>query len=86
MFASHAIQDIQTILSEFNVQVTQTTILTGIPAQKIIDFAKEQEIDLIIMGSRNKSRLDKFLTGSVSKRVLENSNSDIWLARCNNKI
>ena len=86
MIASHAVQDIQTILSEFNVQVTQTTILTGIPAQKIINFTKEQEIDLIIMGSRNKSRLDKFLTGSVSKRVLENVNADIWLARCNYKI
>lgn len=86
IFASHAIQDIQTILSEYNFNACETTILTGIPAQKIIDYANQNEIDLIILGSRNKSRLDKFLTGSVSKRVLENVNSDIWLARCNLKI
>lgn len=84
VYAAHAIDDICSILSEHNIEVTQTTVLTGIPAQKIIDYARTNSIDLIVLGSRNKSKLDRFLTGSVSKRVLENVISDIWLARCLN--
>ena len=56
--------------------------MTGNPAQEIINYTKENEIDLCILGSHEKSKLDRFLTGSVSKRVLENSNSDVLLARC----
>lgn len=82
IYAAKAIQDIQAILCEHNIKVDNTAILTGIPAQKIIDYSRQNDIDLIILGSRNKSKMDKFLTGSVSKRVMENVVSDIWLARC----
>ena len=82
IYAASAIKDIQTLLQEHNVNVYETVILTGIPAQKIIDYARMNDIDLIILGSKNKSKLDRFLTGSVSKRVLENVTSDIWLVRC----
>lgn len=82
IYAAKAIQDIQAILCEHNIKVDNTAILTGIPAQKIIDYSRQNDIDLIILGSRNKSKIDRFLTGSVSKRVIENVVSDIWLARC----
>lgn len=84
IYAAHAIDDIQKILCENDIKVSDTAILTGIPAQKIIDYARTNNIDLIILGSRNKSKMDRFLTGSVSKRVLENVVSDVWLARCYN--
>ena len=61
----------------------ETVILKGIPAQKIIDYSKTNEIDLIVLGAHNKSRLDKFLTESVSKRVLANVKSDVMLVKCN---
>lgn len=82
IYASKAIRDIRNILAEFKFEAQKTAILTGTPAQEIINYTREHEIDLIIMGSQNKSRLDRFLTGSVSKRVIENVVSDIWLARC----
>ncbi len=84
IYAASAIKDIQTLLDQHRINVKETTILTGIPAQKIIDYARINEIDLIVLGSKNKSKLDRFLTGSVSKRVLENVVSDIWLVRCKN--
>lgn len=83
-YAASAIKDMQSLLQEQNIKINETVILTGIPAQKIIDYARTNEIDLIVLGSKNKSKLDRFLTGSVSKRVLENVVSDIWLARCEN--
>lgn len=82
MYASNAIESIKKIIENRGIEVNQTTILTGIPAQEIINYAKNNEIDLIILGSRNKSKMDRFLMGSVSKRILENVVSDIWLVRC----
>lgn len=82
MYASNAIESIKKIIKSRGIEVNQSTILTGIPAQEIINYAKNNEIDLIILGSRNKSKMDRFLMGSVSKRILENVVSDIWLVRC----
>lgn len=82
IYAAKAIEDIRSMLAKHNIRVNETAMLTGIPAQKIIDYARINDIDLIVLGSRNKSKLDRFLTGSVSKRVLENVVSDIWLIRC----
>lgn len=82
MYASNAIESIKKIIESRGIKVNQRTILTGIPAQEIINYAKNNEIDLIILGSRNKSKMDRFLMGSVSKRILENVVSDIWLVRC----
>lgn len=84
MYASNAIESIKKIIESRGIEVNQSTILTGIPAQEIINYAKNNEIDLIILGSRNKSKMDRFLMGSVSKRILENVVSDIWLVRCEN--
>lgn len=82
MYASNAIESIKKIIESRGIEVNQSTILTGIPAQEIINYAKNNEIDLIILGSRNKSKMDRFLMGSVSKRILENVVSDIWLVKC----
>ena len=82
MYASNAIESIKKIIESRGIEINQSTILTGIPAQEIINYAKNNEIDLIILGSRNKSKMDRFLMGSVSKRILENVVSDIWLVRC----
>ena len=82
MYASNSIEAIKQIIESKGIEVNQSTILTGIPAQEIINYARANEIDLIILGSRNKSKMDRFLMGSVSKRVLENVVSDIWLVRC----
>lgn len=49
-----------------------THVLLGDPANKIIEFADSQKIDLIIMGSVGLRGIDKIKTlGSVSRRVSE---------------
>lgn len=77
--ASKAINKAKIILEENGIQVHNELILTGNPAQKIIEFSEKEKIDLIIMGARTKTDLSKLLLGSVSKRVLENVNSDVLI-------
>jgi nucleotide-binding universal stress UspA family protein len=77
--ATKAINKAKTIVEEAGIQIQNEIILTGNPAQKIIDFSHEEKMDLIIMGARTKTDLSKLLLGSVSKRVLENTNSDVLI-------
>lgn len=77
--AAKAINKAKTIMEEAGIAVQNEVILTGNPAQKIIDIAAEEKMDLIIMGARTKTDLSKLLLGSVSKRVLENTNSGVLL-------
>ena len=81
-YAQNTIQSIKNIIAKYNVEVCESFILSGNPSQEIIKLAKSKDIDLIVLGSRNKSLADRFLTGSESKRILENTSSDVWLVRC----
>ena len=43
---------------------------SGSPAFAIIDYANEQKIDLIVMGTHGRGTLGHFLMGSVAERVV----------------
>lgn len=77
--ATKAINAAKTVLEEHEIGVQNETILTGNSAQKIIEYADMEKVDLIIMGARIRTDLSKLLLGSVSKRVLENANSDVLI-------
>ena len=81
-YAQNSLNSIKSMLEKHNVKVTENTILTGNPSHEIIQYARLKEIDLIVLGSRNKSLADRLLTGSESKRILENTSSDVLLVRC----
>jgi nucleotide-binding universal stress UspA family protein len=48
-------------------------ITAGHPAEAIIDFARDHEIDLIVMGHRGVSNLQRFFVGSVADRVVDHA-------------
>jgi nucleotide-binding universal stress UspA family protein len=47
----------------------ETEVMVGHPAEQIVHRAKELNADLIVVGHRGLSRIEKWLLGSVSKRV-----------------
>lgn len=50
-----------------------TILLKGGPAHAIVETAKEHNIDLIVMGSRGRGRMEAALMGSVSQAVVHDS-------------
>lgn len=46
---------------------------TGNPAQTIVDFAKEKDAGIIVIGGRGLSAMKGFFLGSVSQEVMENA-------------
>jgi nucleotide-binding universal stress UspA family protein len=47
--------------------------LEGNPAERILNFAEKQDIDMIVVGSLGKTATERFLLGSVSERVVRNA-------------
>ena len=45
-------------------------VLFGEPYQMILDKAKEEKADLIVMGNRGFSKIKRFFVGSVAQRVI----------------
>ncbi len=59
----------------------ETTLEFGHPAQRIIDLAKEEEYDLIVMGSRGLSSIAGFFQGSTSATVAHYSTIPVMLVK-----
>lgn len=76
IYSNHAIEKIRNFFEKNNLPIEDDRVLSGIPAQKILNYATEQGIDLIIMGSKIKTKMQSFLLDSVSKRVIEHANCD----------
>ena len=48
---------------------TKNIVLIGDASEKIIEYAKEESIDLLIMGTHGRKGLDRVVFGSVAERV-----------------
>jgi nucleotide-binding universal stress UspA family protein len=49
---------------------TSTAVEVGLPAQRIIDYAKDNEIDLVAMSSHGRTGVERWVFGSVTDKVL----------------
>ncbi len=56
-------------------------VLDGDPSSEIIEFAENNNIDLIVMGTLGKSGIEKFLIGSVAEKVVRGSKVPVMVVR-----
>lgn len=59
----------------------KTLIKEGNAAKKIIETADEEKVDLIVLGRRGLSAVEKLLIGSVANQVLRNSSVPLLLTK-----
>ena len=67
------------LLEENNIIPEKRLYLEGDPAEEILNYAAENQKDLIVMGSHGRGGFSEFLLGSVSKRVLDNSAGSVLI-------
>jgi nucleotide-binding universal stress UspA family protein len=53
----------------------------GVPADEILELARDVGADLIIVGSKELSGLDRILAGSISERIVRDAGCTVEVAR-----
>ena len=59
----------------------KTDEVEGQPRSGLLPFARENDADLIVMGSHGKTGLERLLVGSVSERVIGNSECPVMVVK-----
>lgn len=83
--AERAVHDAQHQLSatmaEFETDDVIGQVLVGNAAKKIVEYANDHEIDLIVMGTHGRGALAHLLMGSVAERVLRTAPCPVLTVR-----
>ncbi len=56
-------------------------VIFGAPSKMILDYAKDQSIDLIVMGSHGASGLREFFIGSNAEKIVRNSSIPVLVLK-----
>ncbi len=59
----------------------QSEVLLGKPASKILHYAKEHNVSLIVMASRGRSNSGPWLLGNIASKVLQATDKPVLLIR-----
>jgi len=51
----------------------ETHTVEGTPSTEIVAFARENDVDLVVMGTHGRGGIDRLLLGSVAERVVRGS-------------
>ncbi len=54
-------------------------VIIGEPGDELVEYAVDNGYDLIVLGKRKLSGLERFILGSVTKKVLEKSPIDLLI-------
>jgi nucleotide-binding universal stress UspA family protein len=55
---------------EAGVERVRTKVARGTPHRAILDYADENDSDLIVMGTHGRTGIDRYLLGSVTEKVV----------------
>jgi len=66
-----------------DIAETNTEIFTDVKSiiESIIDYATSKDIDLIVIGTRGRTGLKRFLTGSVANGVVQHAHCSVMIVR-----
>lgn len=59
----------------------EVRIAYGDPTEELVDFAKKEAIDVIVIGSSGKGFLSRSLMGSVSYKVVKNAPCSVYIVK-----
>ncbi len=63
------------------VDTIEGVVAQGAPHQAILDYADQQDVDLVVMGTHGRTGLDRYLIGSVTERVVRLSDAPVLTVR-----
>ncbi|MFK7818719.1 MAG: universal stress protein [Planctomycetaceae bacterium] len=79
--AEEKMEELHTLWSDYCFPVHRE-IRIGNPAQILVDYAKEIEADMIVMGTHGHGAIRHMLLGSVAERVVRMAPCPVLTVRC----
>ena len=59
-------------------------VVNGDPAEQILNLVKQENADMIVMGTRGLKGIDRFLVGSVAEKVVQRATCPVFTVRPHN--
>jgi nucleotide-binding universal stress UspA family protein len=56
-------------------------VLVGHPADHLVDYARQANVDLIVIGHRSRSLLGRLVLGSAAKHVIDHAHCPVLVVR-----
>jgi nucleotide-binding universal stress UspA family protein len=78
--AAELFEEVRSEASEAGVEVSSDTVV-GKPSRSIVEYADENDIDQIVMGSHGRSGVTRILLGSVAESVVRDASVPVTVAR-----
>lgn len=78
--AERAVADVRERAESAGLEVA-TAVRRGDPREEILAYADETDVDLIVMGTKGRSNIDRVLVGSVTEKVLRNADRPVLVRR-----
>jgi len=80
--ADRALLHLQTFLASHDIDGVSISIEVGQPANRIVEYADEQNADLVVIPSHGYHGLKRALLGSVAEYVIRHANVPTLVLRC----
>lgn len=79
--AGRIAEEAANVVQAQGLPVGEVAVKLGIPADEILNYAEEREVDLIVMGPRDFSTLQRLVLGSIWHGVVSRARVPVLVVR-----
>ena len=79
--AGNILKDAEQFLKKGKIEYSLLSILGSNPSRALVDVAKQEDFDLIVVGSRGLGGAASFLLGSVSRQVVSKAHCNVLVVK-----
>lgn len=72
---------LQTFLKEAGREAAEVHVVVGHPASGILDFAKDRDVDLVVIATHGRTGVKRLLLGSVAERVVRGASCPVFTVK-----
>jgi universal stress protein A len=80
VLVKRATESLQALMEKLAITHATQLVRLGVPKQMILDTAKEQQVDLIVLGSHGRHGIGRLL-GSTADNILHHADCDVLAVR-----
>ncbi len=80
-YAYSIVKNLEEILEGMGLRAEKSVIITGIPAQEIINYTNTNKIDLVIIDGKSEKKKSELFSNQTGKRICDNVSCDVLVIK-----